>query len=127
MRPGDAWLDAPGAWHVDALPAASDEDRIIAATLRQGLPSTDERSYFNDEKRGGVWVRDGAAWRFRSGARTADGPSLSFTVKLNDQRTRALLPLSLVFGMLDGSGYDYVLTRDADGWQVTGVVFTWVS
>jgi hypothetical protein len=116
-----------GAWNVDALPRVSDEDRIIAAALRQGLPCTDERSYFNDEGHGGVWVRDGAAWRFRAGARTADGPRLGFTVKMNERRTRALLSVSLVFGPLDGSGYDYVLRREADGWKVRGVLFAWVS
>jgi hypothetical protein len=116
-----------GAWNVDALPAASDEDRIIAAALHQGLPRTAVSSYFNDEKRGGVWVRDGAAWRFRAGARTADGPSLGFTVKMNERRTRALLSVSIVFGMLDGSGYGYVLAREADGWRVRGVMVTWIS
>jgi hypothetical protein len=116
-----------GTWRVDALPAASDEDRIIAAAFRNGIPRTEEASLFNDDERGGAWIRDGDRWRFRPDARTADAPELGFTVTFNAQRTRAILSVSLVFGQLNGSGYDYVLSREADGWKVRGVMFTWIS
>ena len=116
-----------GAWRVDGLPAVSDEDRIIAAAFRNGIPRTEDASLFNDDDRGGAWIRDGGSWRFRAGARAADAPELGFTVTFNAQRTRAILSVSLVFGRLNGSGYDYVLSRETDGWKVRGVMFTWIS
>jgi len=116
-----------GAWRVDGLPAASDQDRIIAAVFRNGIPRTDGVSLFNDDERGGAWISDGDGWRFRAGARAADAPQLGFNVRFNAQRTRAILSVSVVFGPLNGSGYDYVLSREPDGWTVRGVLPTWIS
>jgi len=116
-----------GTWRVDDLPAASDEDRVIAAVFRNGIPRTEGLSLFNDDERGGAWICDGDRWRFRAGARAADAPELGFNVRFNAQRTRAILSVSVVFGPLNGSGYDYVLSREADGWKVRGVIPTWVS
>ena len=120
------WIEH-GDWKVDALPATSDEDRIIAAAFRNGIPRTDETAVFNDDDRGGAWIRNGDAWRFRAGARAADGAHLGFAARLNAARTRAILSISLTFGPLNGGGYDYLLTRDAAGWRVRGVFFTWIS
>jgi hypothetical protein len=116
-----------GPWNVEALPAMTDEDQMIRAALRAGLPGATGTSMFNDETRGGVWILDGNAWRFRAGGRVADAVQLGFQSRQNAARTRAILSVSVTCGMLCGSGYDYVLTREGGGWKVTGLLHTWVS
>jgi hypothetical protein len=121
-----AWIQR-GPADVRALPAATDEDQAIAAVLRVGLPIAEDGAVFDDETRGGVWILDGDAWRFRPGARAGRESSLSFTVGFNEDRTRALVSVAHVCGSLCGSGYDYLLTREAGGWAVRAVMHTWVS
>ena len=110
-----------GPWTVDGAPAATDEDRIIAAVLRSGLPDGGEPGAFQDDARGGVWIFDGNAWRFRAGARTDKTRSLDFEVTMNRDRTRAILSVSLGY-----AGYDYLLIRGTDGWQVRAAAQTWI-
>jgi len=100
---------------------------MIRAALRVGLPGSADNSTFNDEARGGVWIFEGHAWRFRAGGRAADAVHLGFSSRQNAARTRAILSAGISCGMLCGSGYDYVLTRDGRGWKVTGLLHTWVS
>ncbi len=120
------WL-REGPWNVEALPGATDEDQMIRAALRVGLPGSADNSTFNDEARGGVWIFEGHAWRFRAGGRAADAVHLGFSSRQNAARTRAILSAGISCGMLCGSGYDYVLTREGSGWKVTGLLHTWVS
>jgi hypothetical protein len=120
------WL-RDGPWDVTALPMRTDEDRMIAAALRVGLPDSGHVSIFNDDERGGAWILDGTAWRFRPGGRAADSAHLRFTSRQNAAGTRAVLSAGIVCGMLCGAGYDYVLARDGAGWRVEALVHTWVS
>ncbi len=116
-----------GPWNVDALPARTDEDRMIAAALRLGLPRTRGDAVFNDEARGGVWILDDAGWRFQAGGRAADGMQVDFRSRQNTSGTRAILSLSVSCTNCCGTGYDYVLTRDGQGWRVDGLLHTWIS
>jgi hypothetical protein len=116
-----------GPWNVHALPARTDEDRMIAAALRLGLPRTHGASVFNDEARGGVWILDGDAWRFQAGGRVADGMQVDFRSRQNAAGTRGILSLSVYCTGCCGTGYDYVLTRDGPGWRVDGLLHTWIS
>jgi hypothetical protein len=116
-----------GPWNVEALPARSDEDRMIAAALRLGLPRTHGAAVFNDEARGGVWILDGDGWRFQAGGRAADGMQVDFRSRQNAAGTRAILSLSVSCTGCCGTGYDYVLTRDGLGWRVDGLLHTWIS
>jgi hypothetical protein len=104
----------------------SEEDRLIAAVLRQGLPGAESGSVYTDEERGGVWILDGPSWRFRAGART-EGTSLGFQIAYNAARTRAIVAASVVCGSLCGTGHDYLLTRVGSGWRVDAMIQTWVS
>ena len=116
-----------GAWNVEALPSGSDEDRIIAAAFRNGIRNTDRDSVFNDEERGGVWIRAGDAWRFRAGGRVADGPRLRFAVVFNAARTRAMLAVDVLVPNYCAFGDEYLLTREGDGWTIRGVALWWIS
>ncbi|MEO5819281.1 MAG: hypothetical protein ABIT71_02150 [Vicinamibacteraceae bacterium] len=116
-----------GPWNVDALPSRTDEDRMIAAALRLGLPRTGGASVFNDEARGGIWILDSDAWRFRAGGRAADGMQVDFHSQQNATGTRGILSLSVYCTGCCGTGYDYVLTRDGKGWRVDGLLHTWIS
>jgi hypothetical protein len=121
-----AWIrQAPR--DVRALPAATDEDQLVAAVLRVGLPFATGDAVFNDDARGGAWILDGDAWRFRPGARAGDSPRLSFKTALSRSRTRGIVAVSYICGNLCGEGYSYLLSRDTDGWKVRAVSFTWVS
>ena len=116
-----------GPWTVDGVPAASDEDRIITAALRNGIPDGGHASAYQDDSRGGVWIFDGHAWRFRAGARAGDTPGLSFEVTMNRDHNRAILSVGLAYAPLAGAGYDYLLTRETDGWRVRAAYPTWIS
>lgn len=116
-----------GPWAVDALPSQTDEERMIAAALRLGLPATHGASVFNDEARGGVWILDGDKWRFGAGGRAADGMQVGFQSRQNAAGTRAILSLSLQCPRCCATGYDYILTRDGGGWRVDGLLATWIS
>jgi hypothetical protein len=116
-----------GPWRVELPASTSDDDRIIAAVLRNGIPRTDEASAFYDTARGGPWVLAANVWRFRPGTRAVDVPSLVFTVHRNATGTRARVSVGVTFAPKNGSGYDYLLVRERDEWRVTGVMSTWVS
>lgn len=116
-----------GPWTVNALPTRTDEDRMIAAALRLGLPRTHGATVFNDETRGGVWILDGDAWRFGAGGRAADGMQIDFRSRQNAAGTRGILSLSVSCTGCCGTGYDYALTRDGRGWRVDGLLATWIS
>ena len=120
------WL-RQGPWRVELPADASDDDAVIGAAFRNGIPRTADAPAFYEAARGGAWTLEGSVWRFRRGPRAAGTPALDFTVHRNARRTRALLSVGVSFGPKNGSGYDYLLVRDGGTWRVTGVMFTWVS
>lgn len=121
-----AWIQREPA-DVRAVPAATDEDQVIAAVLRVGLPFAENGAVFDDDTRGGAWILDADAWRFRPGARGGRGVSVHFTTGFNRGRNRAVVNVAYRCGDLCGTGHDYLLTREADGWHVRAVNFIWIS
>lgn len=116
-----------GPWRIELPAAASDDDRVIAAAFRNGIPRTADAPAFYDASRGGAWALDGAVWRFRPRPKAADEPTIDFTVHRNASGTQALLSVAISLGPKNGAGYDYLLVRQGDEWRVRGVQFTWVS
>jgi len=116
-----------GPWRIELPASASDDDRIVAAAFRNGIPRTTDAPAFYEESRGRAWVLEGAAWRLRPRPKTADEPTIDFTVHRNATGSRALLSVAVILGMKNGAGYNYLLVRQGDEWRVRGVLFTWVS
>ncbi len=119
------WIRRPGPTPTVSL-GASVADQIVAAVLRHGIPTTEAASEFSDRGRSGTWVRRGKDWSFKSGVLTA-APQLSFSVHVSPDDLRALVSVSVRFGPLSGTGYDYVLTSGGGTWNVRSVFFTWIS
>jgi hypothetical protein len=116
-----------GPWRIELPASSSDDDRVIAAAFRNGIPRTADAPAFYEASRGGAWTLDGAVWRFHPRPRTAEEPTLDFTVHRNGSGTQALLSVAVSFGPKNAAGYDYVLVRQGDEWRVRGVRFTWIS
>jgi len=116
-----------GPWRIELPASASADDRVIAAAFRNGIPRTAGAPAFYEASRGGAWALEDAVWRFRPRPRTADEPTIQFTVHRNATETQALLSIAVIFGPRNGAGYDYVLVRQGDEWRVRGVQFTWIS
>lgn len=116
-----------GPWRIELPASASDDDCVIAAAFRNGIPRTADAPAFYDASRGGAWALEGAVWRFRPRPKAADEPTIDFIVHRNAAGTQALLSVAITLGPKNAAGYDYVLDRAGDEWRVRGVQFTWVS
>lgn len=103
------------------------EAAIVAAVLENGVPRVSEAEEFVDDERNGTWVRRQDSLSFRPGMSKRRYPSLTMEVHVSPDSQRALVSIGLVFGLKNGSGYDYVLRRVSDRWVVQGVFFTWIS
>jgi len=120
------WIEH-GRWEVELPPSASLPDKAIAAALSNGVPRSNESTAFFDKRRGRIWSQKNGDWSYRQGAPERDLPSITFDVHFNPQSTRAIVSVGLMFGPLNGVGYDYLLRSDGNTWDVEGIVFTWIS
>ena len=120
-----SWLAQPKAQPPVGL--AGPNSGIIAAVLNNGIPRSGESDELVDRQRKGTWVHRNRAWSFRPGTSNRRYPSMTMKVHVSPDSQRALVSIGLVFGLKNGSGYDYVLRRASNGWVVQGVLFTWIS
>jgi len=112
---------------VVACRSPSRSESVRPSNSVRTCPHRGHASAYQDDSRGGVWIFDGHAWRFRAGARADDTPGLSFEVTMNRDHNRAILSVGLAYAPLAGAGYDYLLTRETDGWRVRAAYPTWIS
>jgi hypothetical protein len=55
------------------------------------------------------------------------GDHHSNTLRHTGSEQRAIATVELFFGPLSGSGYTYVLKKGKGGWEVTGLIHSWIS
>jgi hypothetical protein len=118
------WMEE-GSWDVST--PESDLHPAIAAVIANGVPSTDRAEAFYDSNRDACWFRSGTKWTLSVRGCSDDLPTIGFDLHVSSDGLRALVSVSLVFGGLDGVGYDYIVRRSGQGWEVQGILFTWIS
>lgn len=128
------WLDR-GFWQADVPPPAAADDEVIATIVRHGIPGMTADTTYVDVERAGVWVHEDGRWHVRPGVPEGagrfdpfgPGPALDFAVRRSTDDARALTTVSVWYGPQVSAGWDYVLAKREEGWQVRGVMLAWVS
>jgi hypothetical protein len=122
------WINK-GYWEV-ALPLVSEQDSVVGAVLRNGVPGLYEDHYYED-RRGGYWKYGTSGWTLERSE--PDGEEdrnwLSFDTFISSDGTRALVSVGFrcKTSFLCGHGYDYVLRKDGGEWRVQKMKSTWIS
>ena len=122
------WIDGD-IYSVTPGPNVSTRDSVILSLIRFGIPRMDEAAAFLEKESNRVWRREGNTWVYKTSADVSPDniPSIEFQVHIAPDLKRAICSVGLTFGRLNGSGYDFVLHKNAGGWKVIGVMPTWVS
>jgi len=129
-----AWLDR-GSWQAEVPAPGSDDEHVVAAVLRHGIPGVSADTAYADPSRRGTWIHEQGRWHLRPGADDdagllppfGSGPTLDVGVRRSRDGARALTMVTVSHGPDATTGWDYVLARRDDGWQVRGVMLTLVS
>jgi hypothetical protein len=122
-----SWMDV-GHYAVPSWMDETDEGRIQAAVLRNGIPNTSRSPSYRDGDACLVWSKQGNVWQAAStGQEPEDLPTLSFEIRLIAGGTSAIVSITVYYGPKDATGYDYVLRKSAGRWHVTAMFFTWIS
>jgi hypothetical protein len=102
------------------------DDDIIAAIIKNGVPRMDAATAFVEGAR--TWKRTPEGnWSVSAGDKPLDHvPSLVFHVVKSRDDQRAIVSVTVYFGNLNASGFDFLLER-RDHWVVRGLFPTWVS
>lgn len=100
----------------------------LMAVVSHGIPRIDESAVFYETQAGRMWTREGRIWTVQAlPDRKVDGPTISFEPYVSSDNRRAVVAVGLVFGPLNGVGYDYLLALENKEWKVIGVLPTWIS
>jgi hypothetical protein len=120
------WIEK-GYWAVGSSPD-NEGGRAIAAVLRNGSPNITESDYVFDKDNGGFWKYGTSGWTFSKGEpadRTTAGPSIKSLV--GSEGSRTLVSVDMYCGPLCGTGYTFVLRKEAGTWKVQMIVLDWIS
>jgi len=120
------WL-SDGRSRVTGIDVNSDTGAVVAAVLANGVPRMDEARAFADTARNGVWQRNDHEWTFRRSRLPQHLPEVSFVPHISRNGKAAVVSVSITFGSLNASGYDFVLWKDSSGWHPVAIFFTWIS
>jgi hypothetical protein len=122
------WIDGD-IWRVAPVQNISIQDSVVLSLIRFGIPRMKESRAFMGKKSNRIWRREENTW----GPETAEKaspeniPSIVFTVHIAPDSNRAIYSVGLTFGPLNGSGYDFVLRKNAGAWKIIGIMAAWVS
>lgn len=120
------WIEK-GFWRV-ATERLTEQERAVAAVLRNGIPGISEGWFYIDSEQKGFWILGTSGWTFDQTKPEGEASGMiSFDTFISSDGTRALVSVGLHCGMLCGFGYDYLLRRDETDWKVQALISTWVS
>jgi hypothetical protein len=103
------------------------DDEVIAAIVANGLPRLNESPIFVEGVHQRVWrIGSSGDWTVGSFSHGEDVPSVGFQVVRSKDGMRAIVSVTLYFGILNANGFDYFLER-SDHWRVRCLVPTWES
>jgi hypothetical protein len=121
------WMDQK-PWQTPQAVSAEGKDGGILTLFRFGIPRSDEADVFIERNTQRIWQRRERSWSYHNGpAPQKETPSIWFNVRISPDGARAFCSVGLLFGPLNGSGYDFVLRKVEGEWRVVGVALTWVS
>ena len=122
-----SWLNGD-MWDTD-MRENTITDSIIYSLFRFGIPRLDESTAFVEKASNRIWYRKGKNWTHEplTDSITDKVPSISFQTHVTQDEMRAICSVGLLFGPLNGSGYDIILKKRDGIWKVIGIMQTWVS
>ena len=112
------------------VPATSVGDDLlpVLAVMRHGVPRILESPAYFESDAHRVWRRTGRKWSLQPSQNNIEGsPTISFTTVVSADRKRAVVSVGLLFGPLNGVGFDYLLSDRGGSWSVIGILPTWIS
>lgn len=128
-RMAAGWIAGPQITTPQA-DSASETDQIILKVFRSGIPRIGESESYYDADGKRMWNHKGDQWIFEPVAKPPadlDAPSIRFDLIVSQDKQRAIVRVGLNFGVLNGSGYAYLLKKGSEGWEITGLLPTWIS
>jgi hypothetical protein len=122
-----AWINGPDAT-IGFLLTSSNDD-LLRAIVASGLPTLDRRSLWCEQsKPRRTWRKVRESWIVEPGCRRrSNTPSIFLDSYRSSDGTRAVISIGFSLGMKDGAGYNFVLHRRGDQWQVIGLQPIWVA
>ena len=76
-----------------------------------------------------IWDHNSGGWTMRP-AEKSEGdslPSIVLSVVFSQNHKRALVSVGMMFGPLNGKGYDYLVEQEGGEWRVKAIESTWIS
>jgi hypothetical protein len=122
-----SWINGPNA--IIKFLVSSSNDDLLRAIVASGLPTLDRRSLWCEHsKPRRTWRKERESWIVEPGCRRrSNTPSIYLDAFRSSDGTRAVISVGFSLGMKDGAGYNFVLHRRGDQWQVVGLQPKWVA
>lgn len=110
--------------------AADDEwQSAVTAVLSCDVPRSEKATAFYENQKHRIWHHSSGGWAMRPAEKSEGNslPSIALSVVFSQNHKRALVSVGMMFGPLNGKGYDYLVAREGGKWQVKAIESTWIS
>ncbi|HVN97852.1 MAG TPA: hypothetical protein VMT62_15590 [Syntrophorhabdaceae bacterium] len=115
-------------WKTPQAKTALGIDSVIFSVMRFGIPYLEASDRYVDRKAHRIWKRTGNEWFYKTDKNNMPGlPSLMFDVFVTSHGNRSICSVSIGCGNVCGYGYDFILRKENNEWQVVGLIPTYVS